>query len=282
MSIDRFGVSTHLYHNYRLSRDHLLEIGAHGFDKVEVFATRTHFDYHSPAAVADLQQWLAEAGLELHSVHAPIGESFSGGRWGPPLTLASADAATREKAMAETERALHIARRIPFSVLVIHLGLPRSQRPSATDNSREGSRRSIEELQRLAEPLGVRVAVEVIPNELSRAGSLVHFIEEVLETPAVGICLDFGHAHMDGDLADAIETVSEHVMTTHVHDNRGRTDDHLVPFEGTIDWPAALTSVQKIGYDGTLLFEIAAHGSAKDTLQKAQKARQRMQGLLAS
>ena len=57
-----FGVSTHLYHSQRLSREHLLEIGAHGFDRVELFATRTHFDYHNPAAVADLQQWLAEPG----------------------------------------------------------------------------------------------------------------------------------------------------------------------------------------------------------------------------
>src|SRR5262249_25951711 len=72
-----FGVSTHLYHGHRLTRDHLLEIGAYGFESVELFATRSHFDYHSSAAVADLQQWLAEAGLELHSVHAPIFESFS-------------------------------------------------------------------------------------------------------------------------------------------------------------------------------------------------------------
>ena len=85
---------------------------------------------------------------------------------------------------------------------------------------------------------------------------------------------------MDGDLVDAIETVSEHLMTTHVHDNRGRTDDHLVPFEGTIDWPAALTAVQKVGYDGTLMFEIAAHGSPKDTLRKARQARRRMEQLL--
>ena len=76
---------------------------------------------------------------------------------------------------------------------------------------------------RLAEPLGVRVAVEVIPNELSRAGSLVHFVEtRMLDGADVGICLDFGHAHMDGDLVDAIETVSEHLIATHVHDNRGR------------------------------------------------------------
>jgi sugar phosphate isomerase/epimerase len=277
-----FGISTHLYHNYRLTREHLLEVGAHGFEQVELFATRTHFDYHNPAAVADLQQWLAEAGLEMHGVHAPIGESFSGGRWGPPLTLASSDPEVRAKAFGEAELALQIARRVPFRVLVAHLGLPRTQQPSATDNSRDGARRSIDALQRLAEPLGVRVAIEVIPNELSRAGSLVHFVDEVLEPSDVGICLDFGHAHMDGDLVDAIETVSEHLITTHVHDNRGRTDDHLVPFDGTIDWPAALTAVQKVGYDGTLLLEIAAHGSAKDTLVKARKARERMEKLLAA
>ena len=70
-------------------------------------------------------------------------------------------------------------------------------------------------------------------------------------------------------------------MTTHVHDNRGRTDDHLVPFEGTIDWAAALTAVQKVGFDGTLILEIAAHQSAKATLMKAQQARRRMERVLA-
>jgi len=34
-------------------------MGGFGFEAVELFATRTHFDYHNPAAVADLQQWLA-------------------------------------------------------------------------------------------------------------------------------------------------------------------------------------------------------------------------------
>jgi sugar phosphate isomerase/epimerase len=283
----QFGISTHLYHNQRLSRDHLVEIAAHGFETVEVFATRTHFDYHNPASVADLQQWLGESGLELHGIHAPIGESFTAGRWGPPLTIATTDPDARARAVAEAEHALHIARRIPVKVLVTHLGLPRTQQSLPAENSRDAARRSIETLQRLAAPLGVRIALEVIPNELSRAGSLVHFLEEdldidELETPGVGICLDFGHAHMDGDLLDAIETVSGHLITTHVHDNRGRTDDHLVPFEGTIDWPAALTAVQKVGYDGTLLLEIAAHGSAKETLRKARKARERMEKMLAT
>jgi sugar phosphate isomerase/epimerase len=275
-----FGISTHLYHHQRLGREHLLEIGAHGFETVEVFATQTHFDYHNPAAVADLQQWLAEAGLMLHGVHAPISESFLNGRWGPALTLASADEATRTRALGEAELALQIARRIPFGVFVVHLGLPRTAQPSPGDNSRDAARRSVERLQELADPLGVRVAIEIIPNELSRAGSLVHFVEQVLEAERVGICLDFGHAHLDGDLIEAVETVSEHLITTHVHDNGGRSDEHLVPFEGTIDWAGALIAIQKVGYEGPLVLEVASKGPAKQVLQRARSARDRMETLL--
>jgi len=216
-------------------------------------------------------------------------KGYEGGRSMGPLSLASSDADARAQAVAETELALHIARRIPVNVLTVHLGLPRQeafrQGASQMQDGRAGARRSVEELQRIAAPLGVRIAAEVIPNELSRAGSLVHFVEdetEDFEGRSIGICLDFGHAHLDGDLIDAIETVSEHLVTTHVHDNRGRNDDHLIPFEGTIDWPAALTAIQKVGYEGPLMFEIAAHGSPKETLQHAQKARQRMERLLAS
>jgi sugar phosphate isomerase/epimerase len=54
-----------------------------------------------------------------------------------------------------------------------------------------------------------------------------------------------------------------------------------MPFEGTIDWPAALTAVQKVGYDGALIFEIAAGGSSsKDALARARTARRRMDAMM--
>jgi sugar phosphate isomerase/epimerase len=275
-------VSTHLYHGQRLNRDHIAEIGAHGFERLELFATRTHFDYHSTHAIGDLQGWLAEARVELHSVHAPIGESFANGRWGPMFSLASPDANQRRYALDEAAHALQIARRIPFQLLVLHIGLPKTPQSVAGENSRDAARRSVEELARLAEPLGVSLAVEVIPNELSRPGSLVHFVERLDESARLGICLDVGHAHMNGDVVDAIETVSEHLIATHLHDNRGRTDDHLLPFAGTIEWPSALTAFQKVGFDGLLLFEVAAGGPTRATLQKLRDVRSRMETMLAA
>ena len=259
-----------------------MEIAAHGFEAVELFAMPTHFDYHNPAAIADLQEWLADAGLELHSIHAPIVESLSGTRWGPSYSNAAADEAVRLTAVREAEAALAIARRIPTGYFVVHLGRPFREAAPAGDNSRAAARRSLADLYPRTEPLGIRLALEIIPNDLSRPEALVQMLEEELEMPDAGICFDFGHAHLFGDVIDAVETASGHLITTHVHDNGGRTDDHLVPFEGTIDWEATLTAVQKVGYEGTFLLELAAGGAPRQTLERAQRARERFERILGA
>ncbi len=266
-----FAVSTFLYRARRLTRDQLSELGAHGFSAVELFASRLHVDYHNPSVIADLQQWLAAAGLALTSVHAPVLDA----------SLASADAGEREAACRETERALHIGRRIPFRTFVVHLGRPRGDGIRGGTN-RDAARRSLEALAKAAAPLGIRIVVEVIPNDLSRAASLAELLDEEVEAPNVGICLDTGHARIDGDVAEAIEHVSGHLAAVDLHDTRGRSDDHLVPFEGAIDWPSALTSLQKVGYDGPMTFELSARGSTRDTLARARAARVRLLGLMTA
>ena len=71
-------------------------------------------------------------------------------------------------------------------------------------------------------------------------------------------------------------------MTTHVHDNRGRADDHLVPFDGRIDWNTALFTMRKVGYEGTWIFELANPGDPGDVLRKAQHACARFRDILVS
>jgi sugar phosphate isomerase/epimerase len=275
----RFGISTHLFHVERLSRDHLAAIAAHGFESVEVFATRSHFDYHDPSAIEQLAGWLTETGLTLHGIHAPITDRLSAGdQWGAVISNAVPDNALRQAAVREADAALNIARRIAADVFVVHLGSPTAK---GGENNRGAALRSVEEICRLAEPIGIRVAMEVIPNALSDPQSLVTLLDRDLDAPRTGICLDFGHAFLIGDVGDAVETVAEHLVTTHVHDNRGKTDDHLVPFEGKIEWSAALMSMQKVGYEGTYVMEVANTGSAEDVLERARGARERFEKLLS-
>lgn len=177
MGTRQFGVSSHLYRGQRLQRDHLLEIAANGFETIELMAASGHFDARNPTAVADLQQWLAEARLDLAGIEA------------------SADA-------AETEDALLVARRIPVRVVILPVG-PRRE-----------AARTLERLAELAAPLGVTIAIDSRSPSMTPLGSLMHFVEQADER--VGIALDFAMAAKGGALADAIETASEHLMAVRV------------------------------------------------------------------
>jgi len=254
-----------------------MQIAAQGFDAIELFATRSHFDYHDEQAVARLAEWLADARLELHSVHAPIFEAFRRGQWVAPLSNAAGDEKRRAAAVAETRAALELARRLPYRFLVVHLGMPAAAPQAQAGNHPDAARRSLEEIVAHAADAGVQVALEVIPNPLSSPDTLVRLIEEQFEGADLGICFDYGHAHLMGDLGEAIETVSGHLSTTHVHDNRGREDEHLVPFDGTIDWDGAMMGTQKIGYDGVLVLEVAGTGDPAEALKRSAAARERLE-----
>jgi sugar phosphate isomerase/epimerase len=282
LSDHRFGISTHLFHESRLTREHLADIAGHGFEAVEVFATRAHFDYHNPRSATELAEWMSDLRLSFHSMHAPIVEALRGGNWVGSFSIAAADAARRKAAIAEIAATLKVAATVPFQYLVLHLGIPDSQQTSAPDNQREAARRSLEEIAALASAVNVRVALEVMPNALSSAAAICHLIEDELEGLDVGICLDYGHANLMGDLGDAIETVSGHLWTTHVHDNDGRNDDHRVPFAGRIDWDAAMMETQKIGYDGVLMFEVADTGDPIEVLKRTVKARERLEHMFVA
>jgi sugar phosphate isomerase/epimerase len=276
----RFGLSTHLFHGERLNRQHLERIAARDFSLIEIFATRTHVDYHSAPAVAELRTWLDDLGLTAWSMHAPICDGFAGGQWGRPYSPATTDAGRRQEALDETQAALTAARQLGCAVMVVHLGVPRGQPIAADDNHVGAMRRSLTTLAEASLAAGVRLALEVIPNDLATPDALVDWLTSDLELGDAGACLDVGHAHLVGGAPEAAEVLSGHIITTHLHDNTGRSDDHLVPFAGTIDWPATATALSKVGYAGPLMFELPDHGDAERTLSQAVGARGRLQAIL--
>jgi sugar phosphate isomerase/epimerase len=241
-------VSTHLFDGERLRPEHLTAIAGHGFEALELFASREHIDYHDPAAVSTLASWLKDAGLEILSMYAP----------------------TRET-VADMTAALVMARHIPFRHVVLHL-----------DAGRDAAVRTINELHRVAEPLGVTLALEVTAGEPWTVSALLDLIENDLDGMGLGICMDVGHAFLSGDAAEAIETAGGYVTTTHLHDNTRRRDDHLVPFQGAVDWPGVVMAFEKIGYDGVFMFEIKRQQSTAAALEQAARARKRLEGLAGS
>jgi len=275
-----FGLSTHLFHGERLERGHYERIAAAGFPLVEIFATRTHFDYHDARAIKTTTEWLRTTGLTAASVHAPITIGLTGGVWGRPYSIATTNAAERREAIDETRKAIEAARRLECQSVVLHLGIPRGQTIPVGDNDVRALKQSLEPIAEACTASGVRLALEVIPNDLATPEALLRWLDGDLELGAAGVCLDFGHAHLVGGAPEAAEMLGGYIISTHVHDNRGVADDHLLPFAGTIDWNLTVAAMAKIGYPGPWIFELPDHGNADRVLQEAVGARRRIQAIL--
>jgi sugar phosphate isomerase/epimerase len=114
---------------------------------------------------------------------------------------------------------------------------------------------SVEHLRAFAKPLGVRVLVENIPNELSTPDRLIEFIRTT-HFDDVGVCFDTGHAHMMSDVPQAFEALKAHIHSTHIHDNTKDRDSHLWPGAGTINWKETLELLSTAPHRPPLLLEI--------------------------
>jgi|SRR5579864_7647734 len=247
-------VSTFLYVKERLHPGILDGLARTGVQAIEVFAARQHLDYaNRKAHVKEIAEWFRGNKLPLNSVHSPLYADYEWGRAGaPPVNIASTDRAGRIEAMDEVKRALEIAEQIPFRFLVQHVGTPNEE---FSEKKFEAAMTSIEHLRAFAKPLGVRILLENIPNELSTPDRLLEMIHGA-HFDDVGICFDFGHAHLMSSVAEAFEILKDHIRSTHVHDNGKDRDSHLWPGAGTVDWKQAMELLQSAPQKPPLLLEL--------------------------
>lgn len=90
----------------------------------------------------------------------------------------------------------------------------------------------------------------------SKAYQLCELIDS-FKTDRVGVCWDFGHAHITGEnQISELRLLANRLKATHVADNSGINDDHILPFLGSVDWRTILPILKEINYQGDLTYEI--------------------------
>jgi len=230
-------LSTYLYIQHRLTAAVLADIFRAGIPAVELWCRRSHFDYRSPEVVREVSEWLRDHPLRVHSLHAPTERDFAPGREsGSPISIADPERVRRLDAVDEMKRALDVAEQIPFRLMIVHIG---AARESSDPRKLEAAFNSLEHLSLFAKQRGVTLALENIPGELAAPSNLRHLIEDT-RLHDLRLCFDTGHAHLEDGVERSFEAMGDWMVTTHVHDNDGDKDEHLFPYEGSIDWDAAL------------------------------------------
>jgi len=234
-------LSTYLFVSKKLTPELLTVIHQNKFQAVEVFASRHHFDYANRAEVRSLAQSLADNRLILNSLHAPTNRDVALNReGGTPLSITEVERVRRIEAMDELRRVIDVAEDLPFSRLIVHMG---GSREAADSRKRDAAFSTLEHLSLHAKHVGVTICIENTASEMGAPAYLKTFLDETRLN--VRINFDIGHAHLldgaeDERVARGFEVLRDAVLSTHIHDNHGEKDEHLLPYDGTIDWAAAL------------------------------------------
>jgi sugar phosphate isomerase/epimerase len=258
-------LSTYRFLNQQLNNALLGEIGAAGFASVEVFCAPHHFNYSDPQAVRELGNALREHGLTLHSLHAPTERDLSPGREsGVPLSISDPERIRRLDAVDEIKRTLEVTEKVPCKYLIQHIG---HGRQTADPRKLDAAFTSLENLSMFAKARGVTIALENTPSELGSPSVLHKFLVDT-HLNDLRLCFDIGHAHIDEGVAPGFEAMRDHLVSSHIHDNHGDKDEHLLPFDGTIDWDAALRGFVDAPQLIAMVFEIKGQGATPPSLEE--------------
>ncbi|MEO8595534.1 MAG: TIM barrel protein [Candidatus Solibacter sp.] len=274
-------LSTHLFVNSRLTSALLGKIQQTGIPAVEIFCARQHLDYRDKAQIKELGHWFRDSELKLHSLHSPMYSDEIWGRSGPHAVVSITETVkgARLQAVDEIKRALEISETIPFQYLIQHMGGPNEEFDM---RKVDAAFSALEEIHLFARGRGVEVLLENIPNELSSAERLLQFNE--LTHVGLNFAFDTGHAHMATGVEAEFELMKERIRSTHVHDNNGVDDIHLVPLaenaedRGTIDWKRTMELLRSRQDQYPLLLELKDRGNPH-LLDSAIQAFDRLESL---
>ena len=151
-------LSTYLFISRKLTRELISQIGDAGFHGVEIFCSRSHFDYTSKPEIQNITGALADAKLKLTSLHAPTSRDLSATReGGQPLSICEVERVRRIEAMDELKRAIDVAEELPFSRMIFHMG---GSRETADPRKRDAAFSSLEHLILHAKHVGVSASHE--------------------------------------------------------------------------------------------------------------------------
>lgn len=239
-------LSTYLFVSRKLTPEHLGQISDAKFQGVEIFCARSHFEYAAKAEVQAMAGALEAHRLQLVSLHGPTSRDLSAMREsGTPLSICEVERVRRIEAMDELKRVIDVADDLPYARLILHMG---GSRETADPRKRDAAFSTLEHLVLHAHHAGVTICVENTTSEMGDPHYLRAFVDETRLT-GLRFNFDIGHAHLaDGPEEDRIEKsfapLRELVAAVHLHDNHGDKDEHLPPFDGSIDWAGAIKTLQ--------------------------------------
>lgn len=274
------GISTHAFAYNKLNEEIISLIAESGFDAVELYMHKPHFDFENDSELKTIAQALIKHKIEANSIHCPFYRQIEEAKKGKWLNIASEDEAVRNESVQWVKKSIAAAEIIRFKFAVIHFGDINDRKPA--DKKQGAALKSLMEIEPFARSLGAQIVLENIPNEIASCSELSAFLIENNLTEKIGICFDTGHAAMAGEIPSGLKILKEKIKTVHLHDTIDLKDEHLSAGDGILDWRLILTLMKQSGYEGRLILENKYGNNPEDTIIRAVKSAEMLKKLWES
>jgi sugar phosphate isomerase/epimerase len=224
-----------------------------------------------------LRDALAKHGLAISNVNAFMMNAINDRRqryWHP--SWIEPDPNYRAVRIDHTIRALTLARELGAKCITTEPGGPLEPGQSWSD----ALKLFVEMLKPVvahAEKERILLLIEPEPGLLIETADQFLELMQHIDSPAVGLNFDVGHAYCVGDdPAATIPRVAKYIRHFHLEDIAAtRVHHHLVPGEGAIDFAGTFRAIRQIGYDGWVTIELYPYVDDPDDAARTALARVR-------
>jgi protein FrlC len=251
MQAMKLSLSSFIYLNYPLT-EAIRRTAAAGFEGVDIWGGRPHAyrkDLSHPE-IAELRQILSDAGI------APA--SFIPAQFRYPTSLCSPNETIRRDSVAYIQNGIETAAALGAPLVSVCPG--HTLYGQSIEDGMGRLRESLCTITEFAADHDMRIAIEPADKYetdlLPTCAAALEFSKQLGYTN-LGVLLDNGHAQVVGESsADAVQQLGDKLFHVHIDDNNGLRDQHLVPGEGSFDFPPFLTALHEVGYVGFLAAEL--------------------------
>lgn len=252
-------ISTHLFLYKPLTGETIDLIKRYNFEFIEIWAMKPHFAFDNINYLKELADIISSYGIKVITFHGPLYEDVSDAMKGKWLSLASKDQQLRRKTTDLFKMVVDAMEFFDCRTIVTHTGLS----GDIDGKEMENLYYSLQEIFELHSGRSINIALENGVSSSSSINSILAFIERYSPS-RTGTCFDTGHAFITGNFSEDLEAISQHLMTMHIHDNRGISDEHLLPFYGNIPWERMMEILSKNGYNGPFVYELRHRGDGNE------------------
>ena len=203
-----------------------------------------YFDHRDAFELQRLMLELASCGVRTHSVHAPFGPSYD---------ISSPDDEVHERGVEALIDSIQLAGVLGANTVIVHASdIATNGRSRRFDRARGVLR----EVGVVAKESGVIMALENLPpDHVGHTPDEILALLEGTDSESVALCFDSGHANLSGHFTRFVDALLPYAVTTHLHDNDGKEDQHRFPGEGTIDWRGFAAAYRALNCKASIMLE---------------------------